>query len=58
MGFILSNPAITSLLLGPRTPQQLTELVEARHVVLGPDVLAAIDDVNPPGVTVNPYDNG
>ena len=58
MGFILSNPAITSLLLGPRTPQQLTDLVTARHVTLGADVLAAIDAINPPGVTVNPYDNG
>ena len=58
MGFILSNPAITSLLLGPRTPQQLTDLVQAQHVVLSADVLAAIDAINPPGVTVNPYDNG
>ncbi|MEO6123871.1 MAG: aldo/keto reductase [Ilumatobacteraceae bacterium] len=58
MGFILSNPAITSLLLGPRTPQQLTDLVEARHVTLGADILAAIDAINPPGITVNPSDDG
>ena len=58
MGFILSNPAISSLLLGPRTPKQLTDLLGARHMTLSPDVLAGIDAINPPGVTVNPYDNG
>ncbi len=58
MGFVLSNPAITSLLIGPRTPQQLIDLVDANHVVLDADVLAAIDVINPPGVTVNPSDNG
>ncbi len=58
MGFILSNPAVTSLLLGPRTPAQLRDLLGAQHVVLSPDVLAAIDAIVEPGLTVNPYDNG
>ncbi|HRE02369.1 MAG TPA: aldo/keto reductase, partial [Ilumatobacteraceae bacterium] len=40
MGFVLSNPAITSLLVGPRTPAQLRDLLDAQHVTLSPDILA------------------
>ncbi len=58
MGFILSNPAITSLLIGPRTPEQLLQLVTARQLLLDHETLAAIDAVNAPGTTVNPADNG
>ncbi|HZX54709.1 MAG TPA: aldo/keto reductase [Ilumatobacteraceae bacterium] len=58
LGFVLANPAVTSALIGPRTPDQLTSLLTAADVSLAPDVLAAIDDVVSPGVTVNPVDNG
>ena len=56
LGFVLANPAVTSALIGPRTPDQLDSLLEAADVSLPDDVLAAIDDVVSPGVTVNPAD--
>lgn len=56
LGFVLAHPAITAAIIGPRTPDQLAELLEAGHVELAPDVLAAIDAVVPPGTTVNPAD--
>ncbi|MEO7397903.1 MAG: aldo/keto reductase, partial [Ilumatobacteraceae bacterium] len=58
IGFILANPAITSLLVGPRTPEQLTSLLGVAHAPLGRDVLAAIDTVVAPGITINPADKG
>jgi aryl-alcohol dehydrogenase-like predicted oxidoreductase len=58
LGFVLANPVITSALIGPRTPDQLASLLTAADVSLAPDVVAAVDDVVPPGVTVNPVDNG
>jgi aryl-alcohol dehydrogenase-like predicted oxidoreductase len=58
IGFVLANPAVTAALIGPRTPQQLAALLDAAHVTLSDDVLAAIDTTVAPGVTVNPVDNG
>jgi len=58
LGFVLANPAVTSALIGPRTPEQLASLLTAADVVLPSDVVAAVDDVVAPGVTVNPVDNG
>jgi aryl-alcohol dehydrogenase-like predicted oxidoreductase len=58
LGFVLAHPAITSALIGPRTPEQLTALLEAADVNLSADVIAAVDKVVEPGLTVNPVDNG
>ena len=44
------------MLLGPRTPEQLTELLDPTPAPLGRDVLAAIDEIVPPGTNVNPAD--
>ncbi len=57
LGFTLTNPAVTAALIGPRTPQQLAPLLAAADVTLPADVLAAIDEIVAPGVTVNPADN-
>jgi aryl-alcohol dehydrogenase-like predicted oxidoreductase len=56
LGFTLANPDVTAVLLGPRTPEQLTELLDPLPQPLGPDVLAAIDAIVPPGTNVNPAD--
>ena len=56
LGFALANPDVTAVLLGPRTPEQLAELLDPRPVPLAPDVLAAIDAIVPPGTNVNPAD--
>ena len=58
LGFTLANPAVTAALIGPRTPEQLTPLLAAGDVTLTADVLAAIDEIVSPGLTVNPVDNG
>jgi aryl-alcohol dehydrogenase-like predicted oxidoreductase len=56
LGFALANADVTAVLLGPRTPEQLTELLDPLPVPLEPDVLAAIDAIVPPGTNVNPAD--
>jgi aryl-alcohol dehydrogenase-like predicted oxidoreductase len=58
LGFVLANPAVTSALIGPRTPEQLESLLQAADVTLSPDVLAMIDQIVAPGRTVNPVDDG
>jgi aryl-alcohol dehydrogenase-like predicted oxidoreductase len=58
LGFVLANPAVTTALIGPRTPDQLPALLAAANVRLPGDVLAAIDAIVAPGVTINPADNG
>ncbi|MBT0772446.1 aldo/keto reductase [Kineosporia sp. J2-2] len=58
LGFVLAHPAVTSAIMGPRTPEQLIDQLGAADVVLAPEVLDAIDEVVAPGVTVNPVDIG
>ncbi|MGZ4807233.1 MAG: aldo/keto reductase, partial [Ilumatobacteraceae bacterium] len=58
LGFVVSNPAVTSALIGPRTPEQLDPLLDAADVVISADVLAAVDEIVSPGITVNPVDDG
>jgi aryl-alcohol dehydrogenase-like predicted oxidoreductase len=58
LGFVLANPAVTAALIGPRTPEQLDPLLAAADVSLSADVLAAVDEIVAPGLTVNPVDNG
>ena len=58
LGFVLANPAVTAALIGPRTPDQLNPLLAAANAHLSADVLAAVDKIVAPGLTVNPVDNG
>ena len=58
LGFVVANPAVTAALIGPRTPEQLPALLAAADVSLSADVLAAVDAIVTPGVTINPVDNG
>jgi len=52
------HPAVTSTLLGPRTEDQLTDLLGAAQIRLDPDTLDAIDAIVAPGRNVNPADAG
>lgn len=52
------HPAVTSVLLGPRSEAQLTSLIAAADVELDTATLDAIDDVVAPGVDVDPVDAG
>jgi aryl-alcohol dehydrogenase-like predicted oxidoreductase len=57
IAFATSHPAITSPLIGPRTMEQLETQLAAADVVLSPDVLDRIDEIVPPGITINPADS-
>ncbi len=54
--FVRAHPAITSVIIGPRTPEQLADLLAGAAVELSDDVLDRIDEIVPPGVDVNPDD--
>jgi len=56
--FVVSQPAVTSCLIGPRTPAQAQQLCNIEPTALPADVLHAIDAVVAPGHTVNPRDDG
>jgi aryl-alcohol dehydrogenase-like predicted oxidoreductase len=58
LGFVLSHPAITSAIIGPRTLEHLESQLGAAEVTLPADVLDRIDEIVPPGVTLNPVDAG
>jgi aryl-alcohol dehydrogenase-like predicted oxidoreductase len=57
IGFARSHPAITSPLIGPRTMEQLQTQLAAADVVLTDDLLNRIDEIVPPGTTINPADS-
>ncbi|WP_131747794.1 aldo/keto reductase [Frankia sp. Cppng1_Ct_nod] len=58
IAFVLSHPAITSAIIGPRTLEQLESQLDAVKVTLSADVLDRIDEIVPPGTTINPADAG
>src|SRR3954453_13800706 len=57
VAFVISHPGVTAAIIGPRTMEQLEAFLPAADVTLSTDVLDRIDDIVPPGVTVNPADN-
>nr|WP_322098358.1 aldo/keto reductase [Nakamurella alba] len=57
IAFVLRHPGVTSAIVGPRTMEQLESYLPAVDVVLTDDVLNRIDELVPPGVTINPEDN-
>ena len=58
LAFALAHPAVSSVLIGPRTPEQLADLLNLADVRLDDDTLDAIDAIVPPGTDVNPADAG
>jgi aryl-alcohol dehydrogenase (NADP+) len=56
LAFVVSHPAVSCALLGPRTPEQLTSALAAADVRLPPDVLDRIDELVAPGTDVDPTD--
>ena len=57
IAFVLNHPAITAPIIGPRTMEQLESQLAAADVVLDQAVLDRIDEMVPPGTTINPVDN-
>jgi aryl-alcohol dehydrogenase-like predicted oxidoreductase len=58
IAFALAHPAVTSAIIGPRTPEQLEDLISGVDVRLDGEILDAIDEMVPPGTTVNEADRG
>lgn len=56
IAFVRAHPAVTSVIIGPRTPEQLDDLLAGADVVLSDDVLDRIDEIVPPGTDLNPAD--
>lgn len=58
LAFAAEHPAVTCALIGPRTEEQLVDLLAATGLRLSADVLDAIDGVVAPGTTINSADTG
>ncbi|MEH1013112.1 aldo/keto reductase [Micromonospora sp. CPCC 206060] len=58
LAFVLHHPAVSSVIIGPRTLEHLTSYLGAVKVELDDDLLDRIDAIVPPGVTLNPADAG
>ncbi|MDX2512123.1 MAG: aldo/keto reductase [Desulfobacterales bacterium] len=57
VSWILHQPAITSVIIGPRTPAHLDDLVSAQEIPLLPEDLAWFDTLVPPGTYVSDHHN-
>jgi aryl-alcohol dehydrogenase-like predicted oxidoreductase len=49
VAFAASHPAVTSVIIGPRTGEQLEDLLKGADLVLTDEVLDRIDAIVPPG---------
>jgi len=57
VAFVIRHPAVTSAIIGPRTMEHLDGYLAADGIGLTDDVLDRIDEIVPPGVTINVADN-
>jgi aryl-alcohol dehydrogenase-like predicted oxidoreductase len=58
LAFATAHQGVTSAIIGPRTMDQLTDLLAGASVTLDDAVLDRIDQIVPPGVNLNPADAG
>src|ERR1700737_1816697 len=56
MAFAIAHPGVTSAILGPRTMEQLDDLLAGAHVTLDNEVVDRIDELAPPGTDTGPND--
>jgi aryl-alcohol dehydrogenase-like predicted oxidoreductase len=52
MAFAVAHPGVTSALIGPRTMEQLDDLLAGIDVTLSDDILDRIDEIVPPGTDI------
>ena len=57
-GWMVRHPGVTSAIVGPRTTEQLTDLLAGQDVVLDDATLDRIDELVAPGTNINPVDAG
>lgn len=58
MAFVLAHPQVTSAIIGPRTMEQLDDLLAGSESSLSDDVLDRIDEIAPPGTDTGVFDIG
>jgi aryl-alcohol dehydrogenase-like predicted oxidoreductase len=58
IAFVIHHPAVTAAIIGPRTMDQLEDQLRALDVQLDGELLDRIDEIVPPGTTLNPADAG
>ena len=56
LAFVVAHPGIAAAIIGPRTPEQLDDLLGAAEVTLTDELLDQIDRIVPPGVDVAPLE--
>jgi aryl-alcohol dehydrogenase-like predicted oxidoreductase len=56
LAFVIAHPGVTAALIGPRTPEQLDDLLAAAEVRLTDEILDRIDAIVPPGTGVGRMD--
>ena len=56
MAFAVAHPGVTSALIGPRTMEQLDDLLAGLDVTLTDDILDQIDEIVPPGTDIGTLD--
>ena len=56
MAFAVAHPGVTSAILGPRTMEQLDDLLAGAETTLDDEVLDAIDGIVPPGTDIGRLD--
>jgi aryl-alcohol dehydrogenase (NADP+) len=54
MAFVMAHSGVTSAILGPRTMQQLDDLLAGGGTALNDEILDKIDEVVPPGTGAGP----
>ncbi|MFI2187560.1 aldo/keto reductase [Streptomyces sioyaensis] len=55
--FVRSHPAVTSVIIGPRTLDQLDSMLAGSEITLDADLLDRIDTIVPPGTDLNRADS-
>jgi aryl-alcohol dehydrogenase-like predicted oxidoreductase len=56
IAFVRAHPAVTSVLIGPRRPEHLADLLAGADIELTGDILDRIDEIVPPGADVHSGD--
>jgi aryl-alcohol dehydrogenase-like predicted oxidoreductase len=58
IAWVIRHPAVSAAIIGPRTMEHLESQLSAADVTLDAAILDRIDEIVPPGVTLNPADQG
>jgi hypothetical protein len=56
VAFAIAHPGVTSAIIGPRTMEQLDDLLAGIDVALSDEILDRIDEIVPPGTDVGAPD--